>query len=137
MLFTDTITIYNYDNGTWNRHVIDNVQWRKASRNLTVSGQIEAQAVNVSLTFNMEANRGNLKYYSPIEYHKLQDKTNAWTLDESTGQDVVVLGVVGKEITTNYRIKHLREEYQDIAIVRSVSDNRNRTYLKNIKAVAE
>ena len=76
------------------------------------------------------------KYLPKHEFRKLSDTENYWTLDDAGNLDVIVQGEVIAEIADEYRIKHLRADY-DCVTVAEVSDNRNKPLLKHIKVVCK
>lgn len=146
VLFTDVMTVYNYhrdtDSGkeTWIRSVVRGVQWSHNKNEITTSGnaQTENKVEKVTIDFQ-RSYKGNKPYIPPQGYAKLpaEERGNYWTLDAKQGQDVLVLGESGKEISRDYRISNLPEDFQYVVTVTAVSDNRNRPRLKNIKVVGK
>ena len=142
-LFTDTMTVYNYicddENETevWKRTVISGVQWSHNKTETTVSGGVQTEKKVESITIDFQRSYGNEKYVDPVSFAGLDDKTGYWTLNSKAGQDVLVLGKSDKEISKSYKLSQLREDFQYCGTVTSVSDNRNRGFLKNIRVVAE
>ena len=145
VLFTDTMTVYNYfrdsESGKeiWNRSVVHGVQWSHNKSEVSISGNTKTESKVESITIDFQRNYGNKLYIPPDEYRKLseEEKGRYWTLDAKTGNDVLVLGDIGQEIGRQYRISELIKDYQYAVTVTAVSDNRNRPRLKHIKVVAK
>lgn len=146
VLFTDTMTVYNYcrdpdtEKEAWNRSVIKGVQWSHNKSEVITSGgvQTESRVEKVTVDFQRPY-KDNKPYLPPQEYMKLSDeeRTGYWTLNAKSGQDIMVLGVSDKEISRDYRISELMNDFQYAVTVTAVSDNRNRLRLKHIKAVGK
>lgn len=136
-LFTDTMTVYNnVGEGQWHRTVIRGVQWISQEVSVTSEKSAKVKKMVRSVTIDFSRNYGNAQYLDPHRFDLLEDKTGYWTLNAETGLDAIVLGRCDKELSEDYRLKHLRTE-SECATVTSVSDCRNRSFLKNIKVVAE
>ena len=138
MLFTDTITVYNHykeDNkDKFKRTILKGVQWSHNKAQTTISNGVMTENKVESITIDFSNDYGNEAYINPIEFEKEDDHSGHWTLNTKGGKDMAVLGI-GSEITDEYTIKNLKADNQYIGIVAEVSDNRNRDYLKTIKAV--
>lgn len=145
VLFTDTITVYNYSRDSdsekeyWSRSVVHGVQWSHNKSEVSISGNTKTESKVESITIDFQRNHGNKPYLPPDEYKKLpeEEKNKYWTLDAKSGNDVLVLGEIEHEIGRQYRISELMKDYQYAVTVTAVSDNRNRPRLKHIKAVAK
>lgn len=145
VLFTDTVTVYNYSRDSdsekeyWSRSVVHGVQWSHNKSEVSISGNTKTESKVESITIDFQRNYGNKPYLPPDEYKKLsgEEKTKYWTLDAKSGNDVLVLGEIEHEIGRQYRISELMKDYQYAVTVTAVSDNRNRPRLKHIKAVAK
>lgn len=145
VLFTDTMTVYNYyrDSETekeiWNRSVVKGVQWSHNKSEISVSGGIQTENKVEKITVDFQQKYGNKLYLPPDEYKKLplEECGNYWTLDAKSGQDMMVFGEIDQEIGRQYRVSDLKKDYQYAVIVTAVSDNRNRMRLKHIKAVGK
>lgn len=140
-VFTDVITVYNYfldENGKacWKRTVVKGVQWRHNKREVTLSGKVQNETLVESITIDFKRDYGNKKYLEPKEFAKLMKKDEFWTLNSEDALDIVILGETDQEIAGNYKLSNLKEEY-DCRTVKSVTDNRNRDFLKHIKVVAK
>ena len=144
VLFTDTITVYNHyrdedtDQDMWNRTVVKGVQWSHNAVETVVSNGVQTEVLAESITIDFQRSYGNKPYADPAAYRKMDDdaRSGYWTLDARDLLDIVVLGVSENDITSEYRLKHLQEDFQYAVTVRSVSDKRNRQRLKHIKVVA-
>ena len=135
MLFTDTMTVYNHyttaSTDKWNRTVIRGVQWRHNKVLTNVSQNLMSRDVVESITVDFKgAYVGNKTYVTPEAFKNLADKSDYWTLN-TDGLDVIVYGASTTEITTSPK------DLSGRVTVREVADNRNRTFLKNIKVVAK
>ena len=145
VLFTDTMTVYNYyrDQETekeyWIRSVVRGVQWSHNKKEITVSGGVMAENRVESLTIDFQHNYDNKPYIDPVEFSKLpkEEAENYWTLNGRSGQDIAVLGVSEKDISREYRLQDLINDFYYSGTITSVTDNRNRSRLKNIKAVVK
>lgn len=142
-LFTDVITVYNYiydeetGKDSWKRTVIKGVQWSHNKIAVTVSGGIQTEKRVESITIDFQRRYGNETYVDPVRFAMLENKTGYWTLNAKDCQDIIVLGESDKEISREYRIHQLKQDFQYCGTVISVSDNRNRRFLQHIKVVAE
>lgn len=116
-LFTDTVTIYNEEQGNWMRTVVKGVQWSEKVEK-SVSDKKVSAAKYISLTFPEGT-------YENIPFN---------LYDENT---CIVYGEVYDEVTNErgYRTSDLCKKYSRSGFVQSVNDNSNRSYLKNIKVV--
>lgn len=144
-LFTDTITVYNFhrDSDTekerWIRSVIKGVQWAHNKKEITVAGGVMTENRIESLTIDFQHDHGNKTYIPANEFVMLPEEKarKYWTLNEKSGQDVVVLGISKKDISRQYKLSDLQKDFQYSGTVTGVSDNRNRPRLKTIKAVVK
>ena len=145
VLFTDVMTVYNYhrdletEKETWTRSVVRGVQWSHNKSEVTTSGSVQTENKVEKVTVDFQKKYGNKPYLPPQEYAKLLDEEREgfWTLDAKLGKDIMVFGVSEQEISREYRISRLSEDFQYVATVTVVSDNRNRPRLKNIKVVGK
>lgn len=145
VLFTDTMTVYNYhrdpdtEKETWLRSVVKGVQWSHNKTEVTTSGNVQTESKVESITIDFQRSYGNKPYLAPTEYAKLPEEEagNYWTLNAKSGQDVIVLGVSDKEISRTYKLSDLQKDFQYAVTVTAVSDNRNRPRLKTIRVVGK
>lgn len=145
VLFTDTMTVYNYlrdpdtEKGTWLKSVVKGVQWSHNKTEITTSGNVQTESKVESITVDFQRGYGNKPYLPPTEFANLtvDQAADYWTLNPKTGQDVMVLGESDKEICMEYKLSDLQDDYQYVVTVTAVSDNRNRPKLKHIKAVGK
>ncbi len=145
VLFTDVMTVYNYyrDSETekeyWNRTEVKGVQWSHNKIEISTLNGVQTEQKRESITIDFQRKYGNKPYLPPNEYRKLslEESANYWTLDAKTGQDMLVLGTSDKEISREYRLSELLNDFQYAVTVCAVSDNRNRPRLKHIKVVGE
>lgn len=145
VLFTDTMTIYNYhrdpdtEKEAWLRSVVKGVQWSHNKTEVTTSGNVQTEGKVESITVDFQRGYGNKPYLPPTEYAKLTAEQAAgyWTLNPRSAQDVIVLGESDKEISRSYKLSDLQDDFQYAVTVAAVSDNRNRPRLKTIKVVGK
>jgi len=145
MLFTDVMTVYNYhrnpasDTDVWQRTIIRGIQWSHNRIDTNTVGSVQTESRVESITVDFQKSYGNPEYIPPQEYKALDEnqKGSYWTLDSSTVNDILVLGESYQEIVSGYKISDLRNDFQYVGTVSSVSDNRNRRMLKSIKVVAK
>lgn len=143
VLFTDVMTVYNHfrsgDTEGWTRSVVRGVQWSHNKTEMIVVEGVQAETKAEKITVDFQRNYGNKPYLPPDEYRKLPPEQSSayWTLDAKSGQDVIVLGETEQEIDRGYRLSQLKKDFQYAVTVTSVSDNRNRMRLKNIKVVGK
>lgn len=137
-LFSDTITVYNsIGDSEWKRTVVHGVQWTDKEESVTSEKNAKVRKSVKDISIDFSRNYGNTdEYVDPNKFEKLGNKDGYWTLNAESGLDVVVLGECSMELNGSYRIKHLRADVE-CATVKSVSDYRNRSFLKHIKVVAE
>ena len=118
-LFTDGVTLFQkkYD-GSYVRTIVDGVMWTDTVEKSLSTGKL-VMAKAISVTF-------------PEETLDLID------LSTYSEEDAVFFGSVTGEITgeKGKRLSDFMMEYPRSGIIRSVSDNSNRDFLKNIKVVA-
>ena len=145
VLFTDSMTVYNChrkeetEEVSWSSTLVKGVQWSHNKTEVTMSDKVRTEGKVERITVDFSRSYGNKPYLPPQEYRKLPDEEREqfWTLDPRTGQDMIVLGEVDREISSKYRLSDLQEDYPYAVIVSGVSDNRNRPRLKNIKVTAK
>lgn len=127
--FDDTITLYqkhistetiggiDTETETWERTVINGVQWVDHYDKQNESGKISV-ARYVSITFPKGTYTGLV-------------------LDAAREEDAIVYGEVTDTVTgaRGNRISDLLERYPKSGRIKSVNDNTNRRMLKNIKVV--
>lgn len=135
-LFTDTITIYNHkSDDTYQRTVIKGVQFsRKVEKTVSSDNKISlASIVNITIPDTAECERS---YVGKGIFKNEEDISSYWTLNAGGNQDIIIQGEIAQEITEEYRLKNLKTDY-DCVTVASVSDNRNRDFLKHFKVVCK
>ena len=145
VLFTDAMTVYNFfldpetDKECWSRTIVKGVQWSHNKSEVSTAGGVQTENKVESITIDFQKDYGNKPYLPPQEYKKLtaEECTEYWTLDQKTGQDVLVLGISDREISRQYRLSDLMNDFQYAVTVTAVSDNRNKPRLKHIKAVGK
>lgn len=119
-LFTDTVTVYNkISDEEWRRTVVKGVQWTDKTEKKNDDGKVRV-ARYASVTF-------------------LQGTYEGLTLNSSSEEDAIVYGAVEDVVTgeKGKRISDLLEKYPRGGLIKSVNDNTNRSFLKNIKVVVE
>lgn len=115
MLGTDTVTIFKkQSDGTFTKRVVNGVQWSDKDEVTNANGHVNV-AKYVSITFFAGT------------YESL-DLTNF------TEEDAIFYGSIIDEVVDG-RISTLLKRYPKSGLIKSVKDNSNRDYLKNIKVV--
>ena len=117
-MFTDTVTIYNkVSDSEWRRTVVKGVQWSDKADKQNSDGRISV-ARYASITFP-EGTYENL------------------ALNPYNEEDCIVYGDVKDTVdgTKGARISDLMKKYPKAGLIKSVNDNSNRTFLKNLKVV--
>lgn len=117
-LFTDTVTIYNKISDTeWKSTIVKGVQWSEKTEKQNSDGVISV-ARYVSVTFP-------------------EGTYDGLTLNSSNEEDAIVYGAVNDAVSSDRgsRISDLLEKYPRSGRIKSVNDNSNRDFLKNIKVV--
>lgn len=138
-IFTDTVTVYNYIKGqseSWQRTVVRGVMWKQSLIRSIVDKGLAIEKTT-SITFPMPGIACDRAYTEPKVFAGLTTKEKArfWTLDSSHRLDVVLLGVIDKEISKDYSLSRLIKEHDAVCTLSAVTDNRGRRLLKHIKAV--
>ena len=117
-LFTDTVTIYNKISDTeWKSTIVKGVQWADKTEKQNSDGVLSVVRY-ASVTF--------------------PDGTyDGLTLNSLNEEDAIVYGTVNDAVSSDRgsRISDLLEKYPRSGRIKSVNDNYNRDYLKNIKVV--
>ena len=126
LLFTDTITLYNYYNGAWYCSVLEGVQWQdKATKTVDSNGKMHITLeVNITVPY-----RGG---YAPP--NKYAGDGFTFGLDDL---DVIVLGECDKEITDSYTITQLLKDESKAATIYAAEDNTLRSLLKHWRVYAK
>lgn len=117
-LFTDTVTLFQKKNdGSYKRTVVDGVMWVDTVEKNLVTGKLVV-AKSISVTF-------------PEETLDLID------LSTYSEEDAIFFGAIVAEISgeKGQRLSDLMRVNPKSGIIRSVNDNSNRDFLKNIKVV--
>lgn len=114
--FDDVITIYNKTEDGWEHTIVQGVQWSDKYEKENAQGKISI-AKYANITFPEGTYEGLV-------------------LNPANEEDAIFYGVVEEEVTAQRgsRISDLLEKYKG-GRIKSVNDNSNRTYLKNIKVV--
>ena len=117
-MFTDTITLYNkISDSEWKRTGVEGVQWSDKSDKQNNSGKISV-AKYISITFPEPTYEG-------------------LTLQTESEEDCIIYGAVEDVITgeNGNRVSDLLKKYPKSGRIKSVNDNSNRDFLKNVKVV--
>lgn len=117
-LFTDTVTVYHKVSDTeWTRTIVSGVQWADKAEKQNINGKVSV-ARYASVTFPTGT-------YDSI------------VLDATMEEDCIVYGAVEDAVngTKGSRISDLMQKYPKSGLIKSVNDNSNRDFLKNIKVV--
>lgn len=117
-LFTDTVTVYNkISDSEWKRTVVKGVQWTDKIEKQNNGGKISV------------AKYAQITFPEPV-YDGL-------VLDVSKEEDCIIYGAVEDIITVEKgnKVSDLLKKYPKSGRIKSVNDNSNRDFLKNIKVV--
>lgn len=119
-LFTDTVTVYNKLSDTeWKRTVVNGVQWTEKTDRV-MSDKVIEYASHVSVTFP-------------------EGTYDGVVLSASNEEDCIIYGAVNDVVDgkRGSRVSDLVEKYARSGYIKSVNDNSNRSFLKNIKVVLQ
>lgn len=115
MLNTDTVTIFKKQpDSTFTRHIVNGVQWSDKDEVVNTNGRVNV-AKYVSITF----------FAGTFEDLNLTNFTE---------EDAIFYGKIVDEVVDG-KISTLLRKYPKSGLIKSVKDNSNRSYLKNIKVV--
>jgi hypothetical protein len=116
MLGTDTVTVFKKQlDGSFTKNVVNGVQWSDKDEVTNAGGRVSV-AKYVSITFFAGTFEG-------------------LDLTTFTEEDAIFYGNISEEEVPDNRISTLLKKYPKSGIIKSVKDNSNRNYLKNIKVV--
>ena len=106
--------------------------WRQTTTKTVSDGKLE---VDDSISITIPYRNG---YLPPKQYAKLPNDqmSQYWTLNSNDNLDVVVLGDIKADLTSDYTLTDLRKDY-DVYTVSAVSDNTLVEYLKHWKVTAK
>lgn len=128
-MFTDTITIFNKtiidkevdglilsDIG-WKKTIIEGVQWSNRNEKSAEGGKINV------------ANYATITFPAGTYEHAILNPANE--------EDAIFLGIIEESVEDKkgHRISDLMNRYPQSGRIKSVNDNSNRSYLKNVKVV--
>lgn len=115
MLGTDTVTLFKKrPDGVFDRFVVPGVQWSEKSDVTNVNGRTTVT-----------------KY---IEVTFFEGTYEELDLTNFTEEDAIFYGEIEKSATDG-RISALISAFSRCGVIKSVNDNSNRRYLKNVKVV--
>lgn len=143
MIFTDVITLYNYHKDpttkivSWQRTVIKNVKWHKATdKTISTDGKI---MLSDRMDLTIPLSSIEKEYIDPKSFQLVSSINilNYFTFNNINNMDVFVLGDIEKEITTDYTITNLKNDYYYVATISAVTDNTNRDELKHWKVLGK
>lgn len=125
LLFTDTVTIYNKCGDTWERTVLEGVQWKeKHEQSIADNGTLQiARYVSVTVPFRSG--------YVPAKNYQ----GDGFTFGLGN-QDFIIYGDVAEPITGSKSLSDLRKN-RDVLTICAVSDNTNRASLKHWRVTAK
>lgn len=120
-LFNDTVTIFNKrmngETAVWDKTVVNGVQWSDSDQKNENSGRISVGHY-VNITFPEGTYDGLI-------------------LDAANEEDAIFYGKIDAVIEDikGHRITDIMKQYPKSGRIKSVNDNSNRDFLKNIKVV--
>lgn len=118
-LFGDAVTLYRRSGNAYIRHILRGVQWRQKAE------RVSRDALSTQGTF----------MFQTVTTVTIPSAISAGKTISPISGDVLILGT-GPEITGDYPISRLREDYITYCTVRAVTDNTHRPRLKHWKVVA-
>ena len=120
-LFNDTVTIFNKrmdkETAVWDKTVVSGVQWSDHDEK------------------NENAGRVSVGHYANITFP--EGTYDGLILNAGNEEDAIFYGEIDAVIEdiTGHRITDLMKQYPKSGRIKSVNDNSNRDFLKNIKVV--
>lgn len=117
MLNSDIVTIFKKQpDGTFKKFVVNGVQWSDKLEKTNTNGRVSVSKYTTVTFFE-----GTYDGLDLLNYSK---------------EDVIFNGVIAGEVPDG-RISTLLKAYPKSGVIKSVNDNSNRTFLKNIRVVLE
>lgn len=120
-LFNDTVTIFNKrmdkETAVWDKTVVNGVQWSDHDEK------------------NENAGRISVGHYANITFP--EGTYDGLILNAANEEDAIFYGVIDAVIEDikGHRITDIMKQYPKSGRIKSVNDNSNRDFLKNIKVV--
>ena len=120
-LFNDTVTIFNKrmngETAIWDKTVVNGVQWSDHDEK------------------NENAGRISVGHYANITFP--EGTYDGLTLNSANEEDAIFYGEIDAVIEDikGHRITDIMKQYPKSGRIKSVNDNSNRDFLKNIKVV--
>ena len=120
-LFNDTVTIFNKrmngETAVWDKTVVDGVQWSDTDQK------------------NENAGRISVGHYVNITFP--EGTYDGLILNAANEEDAIFYGKIDAVIEDikGHRITDIMKQYPKSGRIKSVNDNSNRDFLKNIKVV--
>lgn len=120
-LFNDTVTIFNKrmnkETAVWDKTVVNGVQWSDHDEK------------------NENAGRVSVGHYANITFP--EGTYDGLILNAANEEDAIFYGVIDAVIEDikGHRITDIMKQYPKSGRIKSVNDNSNRDFLKNIKVV--
>lgn len=120
-LFNDTVTIFNKrmdkETAIWDKTVVNGVQWSDHDER------------------NENAGRISVGHYANITFP--EGTYDGLILNAANEEDAIFYGVIDAVIEDikGHRITDIMKQYPKSGRIKSVNDNSNRDFLKNIKVV--
>lgn len=117
MLNSDVVTIFKkQSDGTFKKFVVNGVQWSDKLEKTNTNGRVSVSKYTTVTFFE-----GTYDGLDLLNYSK---------------EDAIFNGVIAGEVPGG-RISTLLKAYPKSGVIKSVNDNSNRTFLKNIRVVLE
>ena len=117
-LFTDTVTIFNKISDTeWARTIVNGVHWTDKTEKQNSDGILSVVG------------------YAYVTFP--EGTYDGLTLNSANEEDAIVYGAVNDVVSIDRgsRISDLLEKYPRSGRIKSVNDNSNRDFLRNVKVV--
>lgn len=131
------MTVYNCiqtdSTESYQKTVIHGAQWHAKNKSVNTTNTTQTPSTGVTVSFDFSHGYGNPEYVDALTFQKLASHSGYWTLDEKSGQDVIVLGECDYDITASHTLRELRRQTLDIGTITAVKDTRNRTMCRKIE----
>lgn len=136
-----TVTIYNYHKAdkveNWHRTVVSGLEYRyTTAKTVSTDGKIVLTPI-LTLIIPIEADAEGKQYIDYPSYLRLssEELRAYWTINPKCNKEIIVCGVCDKEISADYRVTQLKEDYLKAGVIAAMDDNTEGDLLKHWKVV--
>jgi len=134
-----TITIYNFHKATgkYKRTVIHNVFFESGSiRTVDTTGKV-VFTKTFTIQIPAEADTGSNEFISRVDFQKLSNVDNYWTLDELNAKDFIVYGECEMEVDSTHTYTNIKNDFEKCGYISAITDNTDAPLLKHWKVTAK